>query len=853
MLQFIKIFFLTLFCLCSLQGYGQTIHLKMKEASLKEIANQIEQKSNYTFVFNESLDMKQRKTISIIDKSIAESLDQIFRGTGIDWQIMDTHIILSKANKITISGYVTESGSSETLIGSTITDKQTNINSMSNSYGYYSIEVLPDSVYLQASYIGFIPTTKRFYAKKDTLINFRLQESNTELENVIIYNTESLATAGSTINLSTSEIKSTPATFGETDILRSLQSMPGISSGVEGSTGISVRGGSPDQSLILIDGTPAYNTGHMLNLFSIINGDAVKKVTLYKSYFPARFGGRLASVLDLRLKDGDMKHFRASATIGLYTAHLNVEGPIIKNKTSFNFSARRSYIDSFLRIAARTQDNDVSILYMYDINAKINHKFSDSSRLYLSYYSGRDKQNNKSEYDNTPLLFQLSEEDYSWGNDILSLRWNYVFNSKLFLNASVAYNRYHYNYNSQTINEYENNLKKEEMFRKSGIKDIQSGVDFEYQLNNKHYVRFGGSLIFHQFNPEEYEYRVNQSNIINQNQSLYYFLNQQINGKEASLYIEDEYAISQKLKANYGVHLSLFNVQDKTYLNLQPRVAIGYQLSQKLRINASYSKMSQSINLLSTNVITQPTDIWVPITKDLKPMLSQQIATGLFFEPKNTYSFSIEGFYKKMNNVLDYKDGIAWKDVFTTWDENIEAGKGWAYGIELLAQKKEGRLTGWIGYTLSWNNRRFPTINKGEKFAAKYDSRHNVNITATYRLSKKIDFSASWMYATGIRSTLPVEEYQALPVIGENYYGWYESSINYVDKRNNYKLSDNHHLDIEMKYNYSSKKLWTFGIYNVYNRFNPYTVNINDSRSSIVTEKALFGIMPSISYTYKFR
>lgn len=865
MYAFPRVFFLFMFSfLYTLGVYAQTsISIEMRNATLKEIINQLERESNYSFVFNENLNMQQQKDISIHKQSMPETLKQVFGGTDISWQIVDSHIILSKAKMITISGYITDKDSKETLIGATIIDKKSRTNTTTNSYGYYSIQVMPDSVQIQVSYIGYKPSIKNFYALRDTSVNIGLKEFISELQSVTIYNTKPLSRVGNTIELSDSEIRSTAATFGENDIIKALQSMPGISSGIEGSSGMYVRGGSPDQNLILLDGTPIYNIGHMWNLFSVLNGDAVKKATLYKNNFPARFGGRLSSVLDIRFKDGDMQQFHANATIGLYTAHLNVEGPIFKNKTSYNISVRRSYVDSFLRILQKS-GSDIEVVYMYDINAKINHKFSDRSRLFLSYYSGRDKQNNKEKYN----IYNQNEvkggsnlkNNYSWGNDILSLRWNYLFNNRLFMNTSVAYNRYNYRYSSQKSQEYEELKQGYDIFRRSGIKDWQWSTDFDFQLNNNHYLRFGTNLILHQFNPETYGYKLKNSNESNENWNSRYFLREKINGTEMSLYGEDEFSITEKLKANFGLHFSIFNVQGKTYTGLQPRASISYQLLPDLVVNASYSRMNQYVNLLSNNTVNDPTDLWVPVTKNFKPMSSDQFAVGLFFDKKNGYNFSLEGFYKKMNNILEYKDGLAWKDVFTSWEENVEAGKGEVYGFEFLASKKQGRFTGWVGYTLSWNNRHFPTINQGHKFPAKYDSRHNLNITTNYKLSNKIDISASWVYSTGTRATLSLEQYQLLPELDNiyyfNYYNSYDvGTINYLGKRNNYKMSDTHHLDIEMKYQRSARKIWTFGVYNVYNQVNPYTarVGLNDFGKPVVIEKAMFGIMPSLSFTYKFR
>lgn len=867
------VFKITLLCSITIlfvfKGYSQTgtITLNMKNATLKDIVRQIEKNSDYTFVFNESLNMEQRKDIALNSIPITETLKQIFGGTGIGWQILDKHIILNRVNKITISGYVTDLRSLETLIGSAVRDENSEAGSFTNSYGYYSIQVVPGFVKLQSSYIGYNSLNKNFFAQSDTIINFRLNESQTELPNVVVYDTKYFSPSSGTIELTGSKLSPVPAAFSENDILKSLHTIPGVKAGVEGSTGIHIRGGSPDQNLILVDGIPVYNTGHIYGLFSVFNGDAVKKVSLHKGSFPARFGGRLSSVIDIRFRDGDMKQFHGDFTIGLLTARLNIEGPIIKEKTSYSLSLRRSYIDGPMRIFS-VDNSTWPLIYLYDVNAKINHKFSDRSRLYLSYYKGHDKLHTKEKDEiyegNDVKAYNITKQNYSWGSDIISLRWNYIFNNKLFMNVTTAYNKYRYNFDSQNDEKYEEQKLDYIQFRKSRIEDWQFSTDFEYQPHNSHYIRFGGGGVLHDFSPEMHGFQTKEVPDNRQDWKLNYYIYDKIKAGEMSAYAEDEFSITKKLKSNFGIHFSLFNVQNKTYSSLQPRFSLGYELNPKISFKASYTKMNQYVNLLSSNAISQPTDLWVPITKELKPMSSHQFTGGFFFDTKTGYNFSVEGFYKNMNNILEYKDDIAWKDASTPWEEYVEAGKGKISGIELFAQKTQGRFSGWIGYTLSWNDRRFQTINQGRRFWSKNDSRHNLNIAGTFKLNKKIDLSASWMYATGNRITLPLEEYQPLDYIYPNYNYLYWSIVNSahnVTQRNNYKMSDVHHLDLEMKYYRSPRKIWTFSVYNVYNQFNPYTAKVGPnyyysnhySYRKAVIEKSLLGLVPSVSFTYKFK
>lgn len=855
-----------LFLGCSLKSQNkQTISLNIKNSSLKEIIKTVEEQTNYSFVYNETIDLNQKKNISIKDGALETTLSAIFNQTNVNWTILKNHILLSsrktKQDIITISGHITDLESGETLIGASVSNKVSGTGNFSNSYGYYTIQIPKGKIELQASYIGYSPANINLYQERDTIINFRLSAGQ-QLEEVIVTNKKQFSPSGSSMELSGSEITSMPSVFGESDVLKSLQYIPGVQSGIEGSVGMYVRGGSADQNLVLLDGVPIYNTGHAFGLFSIFNGDAVKKVSLHKGSFPARFGGRLSSVVDIRLKDGDMQNYHGTFNISLLSAKINIEGPIIKGKTSFNFSARRSYVDAITRIVEQFMDESIPVLYIYDINAKINHKFSDRSRLYFSLYNGKDKIGTNSKRKETNFSNETNI-DYRWGNTVASLRWNYIINNKLFVNTTVSYNQYRFDYKSYESLEEENINSYYENFQHSEIKDLSANGDFEYNFSPKHILKFGGGIIHHKFNPEVHgsrireiedeEEKVNETN---------HYLNDQIKAEEALIYIEDEFPIYNRLTANLGLHGSLFSVQGEVYTSLQPRISLGYQLNNKLSAKASYTKMNQYINLLTSNTLSQPTDLWVPITKKLKPMVANQYTFGTYFDTNNGYNFSFETFYKKMNNILEYKDGASWKDSYTSWEDQVEAGKGWSYGFEFFIQKTSGRFTGWLGYTLAWNNRKFETINQGKTFPAKYDRRHNITLTTSYLINKRIDISASWMYATGNNATLSTEEYQILPDKSNNYPSYEDlisNSVAYTEKRNNYRLPSTHHLDLNMNYRHSSRKIWSFTVYNIYNRANPYIVYPGYSERDGEVGKyklfqySLFRLVPSVTFTYKFK
>lgn len=842
------------------------IIIMAKTASLKEMIKQVEAQTNYSFTYNENIDLSQKKSINIKSPKLEDVLHAIFKETNIEWKLSGHHVILKKkaeekkVHKVTVSGYVTDKKSSETLIGASVSNSNSGYGSFANSYGYYTMQVPIGTIKLRSSYIGYTPLEKSFFVTKDTVINFQL-DMGVELKTITVTNKNQFSPSGSSIELTQSQIKAMPAILGEADVLKSLQFVPGVQSGAEGSAGMYVRGGNIDQNLILLDGIPIYNTGHFYGIVSIFNGDAVKKVSLHKGSFPARFGGRLSSVVDIRLKDGDMQNYHGSFNMGILSSRINFEGPIIKGKTSFNLSARRSYVDVFTRTAKLFTDESIPVLYMYDLNAKVNHKFSDHSRLYFSFYNGKDKEGVESKQDETNFYSKTSI-DYKWGNTVAALRWNYIFNSRLFVNTTVSYNKYNFDFqSSEKLKEKDFNSHYEN-FQSSKIKDISLGNDFEYTPNNIHQVKFGSGFIFHQFNPEVHGNKMREmasgEEVINKSN---HFLNSRIIGREALIYFEDEFPVFNRLKANLGLHFSLFNVQKKTYTSLQPRISLGYELNGKLAIKASYTKMNQYINLLTSNSLVQPTDLWVPITKQLKPMVAHQYTLGLYYDKANEGSFSVETFYKQMKNVLEYKDGASWKDTYISWEEQVESGRGWAYGIELFGQKTIGKFTGMAGYTLAWNDRKFETINEGKRFSAKYDQRHNISLTGLYKLNNKIELSASWIYATGNNATLALEEFQPLPEVnvpnGQMTHPL--PSLEQIDKRNNYRLPASHHLDLSLNYHRSEKKMWNFTIYNIYNRANPFMVYPGYSERNGQVGKynlfqySIFRFVPSISYTYKFK
>jgi hypothetical protein len=859
------------------QEPDKLLSFTLQNASLKEIMTHIEKETDFSFVYNENIDLSQKKSILVKEKSLTSTLSSIFRNTGISWKINGKHIVLQKeSKKISVSGYISDKSSNETLIGANIGETGSNSGAATNNYGYFTFLLPEGKTELQASYVGYQTKKIPLSLTRDTIIHIQLEQSAWLKEVVIDAETNKPFNPSSgVIELSMEQIKSVPTAFGEYDVLKAIQMLPGVNAGVEGTSGIYVRGGGPDQNLTLLDGVNVYGTNHFFGVFSIFNGDAVKKVTLYKSSFPARFGGRLSSVIDTRLKEGDMKKFQGNIGIGLLSSRLNLEGPIVKDKTSFNFSARRSYVDAFLRGARLITDETVPIIYFYDLNVKLNHRFSDRSRLYLSIYKGTDMMGSKTENDNYSGSYYSNRYshnlNYNWGNTISSLRWNYVFNNKLFANATASYNNYRFDFKSSNAQTSGNNMGKDDIpykykytsYQYSGIKDWSGNLDLEYLPDDRNHFRFGGGYIHHNFKPEIHgnkQFEEQNGKIIKDIDQPY--LSENIAANETALYAEDEFSLSGKWKANLGFHVSTFSVGQKNYSSIQPRASVGYEANRNLSFKTSYSEMSQYIHLLTTNALSNPTDIWVPATPNLAPMFSRQFTLGAFYDLKNGYHFSVEGFYKSMNNLLEYKDGATWASVSTPWYMQVEAGKGKSYGIELFAQKTTGKLTGWIGYTWAKNNRQFPTINEGKTFPYKYDRRHDVKINLAYKFNEKIDVSAAWTFAFGNKITIPFEEYASLPSkdLRPNFYYDNSQYIEHYKDRNNYQMPPTHHLDLSMNY-YRKKSekgrqgVWNLSIFNVYNQNCPYTVypEYSESKQKFVLKRISFlPFLPSVTYTYHF-
>ncbi len=791
---------------------------------------------------------------------------------------------LSQSN-ITISGYVQEAESGEKLIGGTVYDLNSGKGTITNDYGFYSLTLPKDSIRLRISYIGYQTQIFETFLEADVSKIFYLKDQMLKEVEILSSQEEQVHIKAemSTVDLSMDKVKSLPALLGENDIMKTIQLLPGVQTGSEGSSGLYVRGGGPDQNLILLDGVPVYNASHLFGFFSVFNSDAINSTKLVKGGFPARYGGRLSSVIDIKMKEGNMKKFHGQGSIGLISSKISLEGPIIKDKTSFIVSARRTYLDILARpfIAASqrnqaTKDggdpNNISTnnggYFFYDFNAKINHKISDKHRLYFSHYMGKDKAyldavDNYS-YDST-VGTDTTNSILRWGNIISALRWNYMPTNKVFINTTLRYSKYDFliafgNNSTETTNSITTNQNFSYAYV-SNIEDWSGKVDVDWMPNPDHLVKFGVGDIYHTFTPG-----VNQFQFSNSQDSISAldttFGANKHYAHEISGFIEDEWTVNSRLKGNLGVHYSSFLVGNSHYSSIQPRLSFRYLIDDQTSFKLGYAKMAQFLHLLTNSGIGLPTDLWVPATEKIKPQFSDQIAIGLARTFNNKFEVSLEGYYKTMDNLIEYKDGASFFDSQTDWQDKVFIGRGVSYGGELLIEKKVGKTTGWIGYTLSWTDRQFDSINFGNSYPYRYDRRHDIGIALTHEFNDNVNLGIVWVYGTGNAVTLAREAYSSFNssmIENINNFNLPGQSIEvgHISNRNNYRMPSYHRLDVSVNLKKQKKwgeRTWSFGVYNAYNRQNPFYLDFttDNNGNPQLSQFSLFPLIPSFTYAFKF-
>jgi len=767
----------------------------------------------------------------------------------------------------TISGIVTDARNGETLFGASVYLKTTSIGVLTNEYGFYSISAPKGTYTLVISYLGYDTVINDIELKRDQKLDFELIENSTQLKEVLITSSESEEVSikkpqMSVLKLNTTTIKQVPVVLGEVDILKTILMLPGVTNNGEGSSGFNVRGGAVDQNLVLLDEAIIYNTSHVFGFFSVFNADAIKDIKLYKGGIPAKFGGRVSSVLDVRQKDGNSKEFKLSGGVGLISSRLAIEAPLFKEKGSFIIAGRGSYAHLFLKAA----NEDYSVNF-YDLNLKGNYSLNENNKLYLSGYFGRDDMNFTDSFEN------------SYGNLSGNLRWNHIFNDKLFSNLSLIYSKYDYEF---VINIFEFNWT-------SSIENYNLKYDFSYYASEAVKINFGANVISYNFNPGE---------IIptSETSSVNYLILNQKRAFESSIYLSAEHKLTNKLSAEYGLRWSYFNrlggqtmanyvnnqpvvYNEKlgvyetgeissetdygkseniaTFNNFEPRLALAYELNESSSVKGGFSRTAQYIHLLSNTTNVTPLDVWTPSGKYIKPQLSNQYAVGFFKNFKdNLFSMEIEAYYKTIENRIDYIDGA--NLIANNYIEGeILNGESQAYGLEFLLRKTVGKLTGWFAYTLSKTEQRTlggnaggPGINKGNWYNSSYDRVHDFSITAAYNLTEKWTFGANFVFQTGRPVTYPNGQYV------------YEGlSIASYSDRNSNRLPSYNRLDVSATYvpNKRPEKQWkgewVFGIYNVYNRKNAASISFGqnlETGANEATRTAIFGIVPSATYNFKF-
>jgi hypothetical protein len=779
--------------------------------------------------------------------------------------ILFSSLALHAQGKKTISGYVKNAETGEALIGARVYINALKVGAVANVYGFYSLTLPEGEHEIIYSFIGFEPIKKGVTLDQNITLDINLSEGNT-LDEVTVTGEKKQheSTEIGTINLNMNKVKSLPVLFGEIDIIKTAQLLPGIQSGSEGSSGIYVRGGGPDQNLILLDGVPIYNANHLFGFFSVFNADAINSVKIVKGGFPARYGGRLSSVLDIRMNEGDMKKIHGEGSIGLISSKLMLNGPIIKDKTSFMISARRTYIDilakPFIKLAnnASAQEGFETNggYFFYDVNAKLNHIVNPKNRIYFSAYLGDDKfyVDSKFKYTSDKTYQGEDSGNLKWGNKIMALRWNHQFGPKLLLNTTLNYSSYKFvtGFGSQVWEEGKENDPIENFAFEylSGITDWGGKLDFFYYPAPNHKVNFGIGETYHTFNPG-----VNRLTTGSGGTALdTTFGSSKTYAHEFYGFVEDDFTISKRISANLGVHFSNLYVRKKLYNALQPRAAFNIKVDEKSSVKFSYSRTAQFLHLLSNTSIGLPTDLWVPATDSIPPQYGHQVSAGYFRELPKGFRVSTEAYYKQMDNLIEYKEGASFFSTNKDWEQLVEVGRGWSYGAEFLLEKRTGKTTGWIGYTLSWTNRQFENLNDGKIYPYRYDRRHDISVAVTHQFNDHIDIGVVWVYGTGNAVSLALQKYNGL----END-GYFNSPIEHIGDKNDYRMPAYHRLDVGVNIHKEKKwgqATWSFGVYNAYNRRNPFYLDfgyLKDNPNKLVLKQiSLFPIIPSVSYSFKF-
>jgi len=900
-----KYYFLIIsLCFISNLGIAQSpletrVDFEVKELPLAKALIKLGEQTSIPISFSDNI-LPKNKVVSlrVSNKKIKAILSQMLNGSDVQFKTIGTQVVLfykKRARRYySVNGYIEDEETGERLIAATILDKISGRGTTTNEYGYFTLNLLEGNAELMVSYTGFTPLKKTINLSKNRTQNFGLKSYLTLTEILVtptILEGINAAEPLSSDQLQVAQINKLPSLGGEVELFRMVELLPGVQSGSDGLGGLHVRGGGADQNLILMDGVPIYNPSHSLGIFSVFNAEAIKSVNFFKGAFPARYGGRLSSVMDVRTREGNQKKWSGNIKAGLITSSARIEGPIIKDKMSILITARRTLLDQFIQNrTAKTKAEDEFFLEnfrvplqgfssynFYDLNGKLNFALGKKDKFYFSYYNGGDNFFDEDFIEDAPFRdFIYTDKEiqkYNWGNQIGVFRWNHIFGNNLFLNTTLTHSIFHFDVQENLkidIIPNSTTIQPSDIFAGvayfSRLKDWGAKLDFDYTSKQNHHFRFGVNSTLHSFQPGAFgtDIQVDGEPIFEED--IDSVLNvSRIDAYEHNAYIEDEFFLGKKVKINVGLLANAFVIPEKTFFNLQPRFSLNYQIVKRLRLQAGVSRMVQALHLITGSDATFPNDLWLPSSELVPPQTSWQSVLGLQYQPSRSIEFSLEGYYKTLNNLAVYLNNSSLRSELSNplnftfqpidnqnWESHVTLGAGWNYGLEFQMKKNLGRTTGWLSYTWAHADRKFDELNNGRIFNYRYDRRHNFHIAVNHRFAKWIDASVNWTYGTGLSTLIPVSTVQ----IGGL------TLINYEFTR----MPANHRLDAGVNFYFKTWKLdhqIYLGAYNIYNRANPQYYKIsstlkedsdpaNPEYNFEFYQGSLLPFLPSMSYSISF-
>lgn len=856
------------------------IDLKIDNKTLETALFQLFENEEVNLSFSNSL-IPENRIISVDYKKVRLEavLTDLLIGTGLTYKVIGQEIIITQIptnqKQVTITGFVEDAETGEFIVGANVFVPDLSRGTTTNEYGFYSLRLPANELKIVCSFLGYQREMRTMKLTEDKQLNFNLKVSF--LAEILVvplrdsFLLKSTELGVDVINLQEADLL--PSLGGETDVVRVIHTLPGVQTGADGFGSISVRGGDGDQNLFLLDGVPIYHSTHAVGLTSVFNSSAIRSAKFYKGVFPAKYGGRISSVLDVQTREGNRKKNVIEMDIGLTSGKLTVEGPIKSDKTSFFVSGRRAFYDFYsVPITSRIREKegiDGFIRYLfYDLNFKINHRFSDKDRVYLSFYNGRDsyldEKNQSSELGDT-LVFFGEQEKVEWGNTVAALRWNHIYNNKLFSNTTLTYTQFFYD--SRTLADVSGIHNNETIFRDvlfykyaSNNRDLTGKIDFDYRPNERNQINFGGSVTHHQFQPGVVSFDNAQSFDSVDVDTVGQLNKAALKSFEYDFYVQNEMKFGSFLRANLGLRLSALSVQNYWHITPQPRVIFDFFPENKVSFHLAGGLHTQNLHLLKTSTFGLPKDLWVSATRQRKPQQSWQGIAGVDFTLKKGFSLGIEGYYKNFENILAFPEVLLDDVNSTNWQGKVIKGSGRAYGVEFLLKKETGKTTGWLGYTLGKSTRAFDDeINRGEEFPIRLDRRHSVNLQVAHKVNKKMSLSLGWVYGSGSAFTLPSQKYILTILTGDDKIQ--EIVVQDIEGKNANRLPDYHRLDLAMTYSFTKRKLkhtLKIGTYNTYNRRNPIYRATSDRLTddgdveTDLIEVTLFPLFPALRYNVMF-